>query len=396
MRVRATEDGYEVTSAELGTPHPQLITATLVLDRHFHPIREVMRVRNGSAVREVRFVEADYERRPTSSVPDAIFDPQDQGLRSKIDRRPAASRAFASDVQLAELHIAVLYQLNNLNADASEPLEVEQTSDGHIRITGMVADDNRKQQLISRLDLLDNHQLLQLQIVSPNDVQKHGKKPSRTLTGPVNMYDVGQTKPPADAALRAYFQAQGLSQEPLDAAVSGFSREALEHSQRALQNASALRRLSVAFSTAELRSVSLASQQQWTEMVAKHAATLEVELRALHELLARLSPSREQLFSEKDNDSSIETPAQFASAADQLLAKTKSLDQSVSSVFASSQSPDAPAADIQSLIKATSDAIPLQNAVEITSFAVQLNASGRTAAINRQHSRPDKQTPQQP
>jgi hypothetical protein len=182
----------------------------------------------------------------------------------------------------------------------------------------------------------------------------------------------------------------------LDAAVSGFSREALGHAQRALQNASALRRLSATFSTAELSSVGLASQQQWTEMVAKHAVALEVELRALHEQLARLSPSPEQLPGANDVGSAIETPVELARAADQILAKTKSLDQSVSSVFASSQSPDAPLANFQSLITATNDAIPLQNAVEITSFAVQLNASGRTAAINRQHSRSDKQTPTQP
>jgi DNA-directed RNA polymerase specialized sigma24 family protein len=395
-QLHPTEDGYELTAVEPVASRPQLVSATLVLDRHFHPIREVMRVRSGTDVREVRFVQADYERRPSTSVPDAIFDPHDQGLRSKVDRHPMISRPLASDVQLTELHIAVLYQLNNLNADASEPLEVEQTSDAHIRITGMVADDDRKQQLLSRLDLLDNHQLLQAEIVSPNDLQTHGKKSPRTLAGTVSMYDVGQTEPPADAALRAYFQTQGLSNEPLDAAVSGFSREALGHAQRALQNASALRRLSVSFSTTELRSVGLASQQQWTEMVVKHAAALEVELRALHEQLARLLPSPEPLPGASDAGSAIGTPAELTRAADQILAKTKSLDQRVGSVFASSQSPDAPPVDFQSLITATNAAIPLQNAVDITSFAVQLNASGRTAAINRQHSRPETQTPNRP
>jgi DNA-directed RNA polymerase specialized sigma24 family protein len=395
-QIRPTEDGYELTTAEPGTSQPQLITATLVLDRHFHLTREVMRVRSGSDIREVRFVEADYERRPTSSVPDAIFDPQDQGLRSRMERHPLIPRGIAGDVQLAELHIAVLYQLNNLNADTSEPLDVEQTSDGHIRITGMVADDDRKQQLATRLDLLDDHQLLQVQIASPNDLQRRGKKAPRPPAGAVSMYDVGQTKAPADALLRKYFQGQGLSQESQDAAVSGLSREALNHAQRALQNAAALKRLSSTFSASELRAVSLTSQQQWTEMVAKHAAALEVELRALREQLSRFSPSPEQFPAATAADGLIANPAQFAQAVDELLSRTKNLDQQVSAVFASSQSPDAPATDIQSLIKATSDAIPLQNAVEITSFAVQLNASGRTAAINRLHSRPDKQPPAQP
>lgn len=395
-RIRSTQDGYELTISEPGSSHPKLISMTLVLDRHLHPIREVMRVHREDAVYEIRFVQADYERRPATSVPDAIFDPHDQGLRFSSDRRPAVSKGIVSDVQLTELHIAVLYQLNNLNADTGDPIEVEKTSDGHIRVAGMVANDDRKQELLSHLNLLNDQQRLEVQIFSPNDLKKGGKKPSGALIGTVSMYDVGQTKPPADVALRTYFQAQGLSGKSLDAAVSGFSREALGRAQRALQNAAALKRLSDIFSTSELRSVSLAAQQQWTEMVAKHAAALEVELRALHEQLARLSPIPEQFPDAGDADSLIETPAQFTRAAHQLLTKARMLDQSVSSVFASSQSQDVYPADIQSLITATSNAIPLQKAVEMTRFSVQLNASGRTAGINRQHRQPETQIPNRP
>ena len=210
------------------------------------------------------------------------------------------------------------------------------------------------------------------------------------------MFDLGETKPPADAELRTYFQAQGLSKESLDAAVSGFSREALGHSQRALQNAAALKRLSDTLSASELRSVSVATQRQWTEMVTKHAAALEVELRALHKQITRLSHGPQQLPGTGDPGSAIEKPEQFARAADQLLTQTKNLDQSVSSVFASSQFQDAQPADIPSLISATSNAIPLQKAVEMASFAVQLNASGRTAATNWQNSRPEMHTSDRP
>jgi len=212
----------------------------------------------------------------------------------------------------------------------------------------------------------------------------------------VSMYELGETKAPADTALRAYFQAQGLSGDPLDAAVSGFSREVLGHAQRALQSASVLDRLGSTFPAADLRFISLSSRQQWSEMAAKHAAALEVELRALHEQLGRLSPSTPQTPSVSDADAVIDNPAQFARAANQLLLRTQSLNRSVGSVFASSQSPDAAPASIDSLVVATDSAIPLQQAVEITSFAVQLSASGKTAAINRQDSRADKQPPNQP
>jgi DNA-directed RNA polymerase specialized sigma24 family protein len=396
VQIRSTEDGFELTTSEPGTSHPQLISATLVLDRHLHPIREDMRIRKGTDVHEVRFVEADYERRPASSVPDAIFDPEDQGLLSKVDRYPITPKPIVSGVQLTELHIAVLYQLNALRADTSEPIEVEQTSDGHIRVSGTVADDDRKQEILSRLSLLDNHQLLQTQLVSPGDVQRRGIKAPQPVVNAVSMYELGETKAPADAALRTYFQAQGLSGDALDAAVVGFSREALGHAQRALQNASALNRLGSTFPAADLRFISLSSQQQWTEMAAKHAAALEVELRALHEQLGRLSPSTPQLPGVNDADAVIENPAQFARAANQLLLRTQSLNRNVGSVFASGQSPDAPSTSIDSLVVATDSAIPLQQAAELTSFAVQLSASGKTALINRQDSRADKQPPNQP
>jgi len=187
--------------------------------------------------------------------------------------------------------------------------------------------------------------------------------------------------------LRAYFQAQGLSQKSLDTAVSQFSREALEHALRALQNAAALKRLSAISLSPELRYVDLVSKQQWTEMAAQHAAALESELRALHEHLSVLSSSPDQRAGFEVPRSEIENPAQFARTVDQLLCTTKVLDQRVSSVFASSQTTDAQLADIQSQITTISDAIPLQKAVEVTSFAVQLNASGKTSAMNPQDSR---------
>jgi len=393
--IRRTEDGYELTTSEMESSHPQLVSATLVLDRHYHPIREVMRLRDGADVREVRFIQADYERRPSSSVPDAIFDPSDQGLHSRMDRRPILSRSLTNNAQLAELHIAALYQLNRLDADASEPIEVDQTSDGRIRVSGTVADDSRKQQILSQLSLLNDHQLLDLQIISAQDVIRAAKA-QRATNGSISTYDLDETKAPANAILRGYFQSQGLTGEPLDAAVRAFSREALGHAQRALQNASALSRLGNAFPAADFRSISFSSQQQWTEMTAKHAAALEVELRNLQDQMARLSPSQSQQPGTNNMDALISDPPAFARATQQLLLKTKQLNQTVGSEFASGQSSDTPPTNIDSLVTMTSAAIPLEEAANVTSFAVQLNAAARTAEISRQHSRPDTRPPDQP
>ncbi len=238
---------------------------------------------------------ADYESRPASSLPDAIFDPADQGLRSKnVNSHSIISKGIVGEVQLAELHIAVLYQLNSLNANASEPIEVEKTFDGHIRISGVVADDARKHQILSRLNLLNNHQLLVTRLVSLDDVLRHGVNAQPRSSETITSYDVYQTKVPADAALRASFKAHGLSGKEQDAAVLAFSREALGHAQRALQSASALNRLGNTFPPDDLGSICFSSQQ-WTEMVAKHSAALEAELRALREQLSQLTPSSGEL-----------------------------------------------------------------------------------------------------
>jgi hypothetical protein len=352
-------------------------------------------MRSGMDIYEIRLVEVDYERRLASSVPDAIFDTVDPGLHSKAALGPNISIGVGSEVQLAELYIAVLYQLNSLNADSSDPIDIDRTSDGHIRISGMVSDDERKQQILFHLNLLDNHHLLLMQLVSPADILRHGINASRS-TETIARYDVQQTKIPADAALRTYLKAHGIAGKAQDDAVVAFSREALRHAQRALQSASALNRLGNTFPPDDLRSIGFSSQQQWAEMVAKHSATLETELRALHEQLSRLTPSSEQLPNVSNAGDAIEDPTQFARAANQLLLRTKSLNRSVGSAFASSPSSDATPASIDSLIAATRDAIPLREAVDITSFAVELNASARTAMINRQHSQIDKQSPNKP
>jgi hypothetical protein len=71
-------------------------------DAHFHPIREVLRVRNTGPIRDVRYVEADYERRPPASVPDAIFGSRGQGLRASVDRQSFVPASIARDVQLRD------------------------------------------------------------------------------------------------------------------------------------------------------------------------------------------------------------------------------------------------------------------------------------------------------
>ncbi len=393
VRIRSSADEYELSTSGPTSEHPQLISATLVLDRRLRPIRETMQLHTGAGIRVVRFLQADYELRFSSSVPDAIFEPQNEGIQSSVGRRSIAPVSVATDIQLSELQIAVLYQLSNLAAEPSEQIEAKRTRNGYVQVSGIVANDNRKKTIVSTLNLLKDRRLLKVRLVTPRDIQTHSAPGRQTIYEPANVYDMRETRAPADAALRRHFQAQGLSEEALDAAVAAFSHEALEHAQRALEQASALERLGNSFSAAELASVSHLSQQQWVEMVAKYSAALQVELRALQGQLAQLAPANKPPpRADIPQSITIDSPAQFMGAAAQLLRDTQAANQQISNTFAihgsdnTHPNPDSALASVRS-------AIPVTEAEEIARFAVRLNASARTVQINQQNTGVAKSLP---
>lgn len=382
-KVRVTDEGYTLTAVP-GDARPHLLLATLIIDKQLHPIREVLRIRRDAKVFEVGFEEASYERQTAVSVPDIIFDPRAQGLISLKERASVMQELSVRSVHLTELYIAVLLRLNSLNADTSDPIEVMKTSDGHLRVVGIVSSDARKEEILAQLRQLDNYQDLDMRLISPNDiVQEKRSKPQTSVPSSVSTYDIAQTQAPVDTLLRAYFLANGSSGADVDTAVSKFSRGVLNHAQCALQHASVLKYLGDSFSPSELKVISRVSQQQWAELAAKHAVALKNELYAINTQLTLIVPMMKR---PQDTDHpilTIENPDTFRQAANDLFVQTKALDEQVSNVFASSQAQGAQVNDMNSLVAAIKNAIPLQDSIEMSDFTTKLDMSGSTAS-NRQ------------
>jgi DNA-directed RNA polymerase specialized sigma24 family protein len=374
LRIQPGKAGYELTADAPIEGHPQLESATLVLNRRFQPVRASLRIRSGSNVHELRFVQSSYERKPRALVPDAIFEPVSSSVVRDVHPlgiNPGPLPAESIPL-LAELQIAVLYRLNRLGADTGEPVEVERTGDGRIHVSGAIADDALRQRISSQLQALPNHQLLDLKLFSPHALRRAAPFPKAPST---RVYEIDQGKSAADPTLRKYFQAQGLSGEPLDSAVVAFSHDALEHAQRALQHAYALDRLGRALSATELRSVSPASQQQWTEMLHQHASDLQQQLFAIRGQLAKLSAPA-AMPDAAGQSVPIENPVQFNQAAGRLLQQVQELNRRVSNVFASGTSGEGQAGQ-DNLPATITKLLPLQQATEIQSFARKWNASAQ-------------------
>ena len=388
--VRHVADGYELTITEPEATHPELISATLTFNRSLHPIREVIQVRRGDEIREARFIQADYERKPSSEVPDIIFAPPDASLdvnnhKTSVESSPrdVGGRTVASDVELSQLYIAVLYQLSNLNADTSDPIEVERTADRRLRVDGMLSDERRKQEIRASLNLIENRQFLELHLMSPLNASKKLAGHTQPIAKTMSSFDMDQAEAPADAALRAVFQAKGMSGPMVDEAVRGFSRDILTHAQAALQHASILNRLGSGINASVLRTVDFESQARWTELVARHANALDRELQAINKQLRQISLSREDGTAEEKSYPLADAPEQFAEQANQLLIKVQNLNRTAGNIFAVGHAADAKVADIESLAAATRKSIPLGEAAEIKKFAVELSASETAASLKR-------------
>jgi DNA-directed RNA polymerase specialized sigma24 family protein len=387
VRMNPVREGYELMTDGPIAGHPQLLSAALVITRRLQPVRVTLRVHAVGNIHELRFVQAGYERRPSASVPDSTFDPASY----------TAAREFHSEIHppnlpvaentaplLAELQIAVLYQLNRLGADTAEPIEVKRTDDGILRVSGAISDNTLKARIASRLRALPNHRLLDLKLFSPHELRMHASHAPQSPA--TRVYEIDQSKSAADALLRKHYQVKGLSGEQLDSAVVTFSHNALEHGQRALQHAYALDRLGRALSTSELQSVSLASQHQWTEMVHQHASDLEQQLMAIHGQLGELSTSATALPNADAGSIPIANPLQFSQAANRLLQQVQELNRRVSNVFApgttgedQTSQGDSLADSVDAIIKV----IPLQQAREINSFAMELSSSPTAPAIEQ-------------
>ncbi len=396
-QVRQVATGYELTRVGPTLAQPQLVSATLVLDRHLQPVRQTIRVREGAEIRELHFVQANYEREPSASVPDTVFDPNgDQrssdGPHHSLSGRPhGLGEPMTNNMQLAELQIAVLYQLHELGADTGTPIEVARTPEGRLRVSGTVNDDALKQAIVSHLQARTGSQLLDLRLLSSTDIQRRGSGIHRSGRYDASIYEINQAGSPADETLRKYFSAKGLSGDRLDAAMAQFSRDALQLAQHALQDSYALDRLGSALSAEEFHSISAASQQQWVELVAAHAANLEHELTTLRGQLAEISPPGGEQPMAAGGLMAIEDPAQFERAAGRLLRQARELNRQIGDFFTANASTEGQthAAPLATTI----DTIPLRQAGELAQFAGRLASSAAWAQANRQDKEDGKSIP---
>lgn len=386
-RVQKTDDGYDLTADGPFKSRPDIVSAVLVLDSRLHPIRERILIHTGAELVEARFVETNYERRPSSSVPDTTFTrgQGSTGFDSGSNTGSPASRLSwlsTEDVRLTQLEIGVLYQLNQVGADSGDPIEISRTAGGRIQVAGGVADEAKRNQIVAHLDRLADHQLLDVQLIAQSNARTQAARTFEKLPETASIYDVGDNRIPADAMMRRYLTDNGTPSSRMNEAVAQLSNQILADSQRALQDAYALDRLGKVLAQSRSDTISPLAQQEWTEMAVKHSFGLQNALGELSKQLSSMSPEAGRNPVSDPAPVSLNDPSEFARTAHTLLREVQEINHNIGVAFTYSPS-EGPGKNIEDFLGDTLRAIPSRDARTLGETVRSLSASAQSMASPR-------------
>lgn len=325
-----------------------LLKATLVLSRaDLHASEQTLLVRQGSEVREYRFVEASFERHAPQAVAPAVFDPDHELLahsgKTKDERATAVSLTEPLSSNLspprvlatAALEVEVLRLLNQAGADLGEQVSVARTPGGLLKVQGIVETDRRKAEIVSALAPVTSNPAIEVEIQTVAEAvaqqQKSGST-SRTVTA--RQVEMSDDSIPVAADLRRYF-GKGDSQNTED--VRRFASRVISRSSRAVSHAAALKRLINQLSAEDLRTLDPEARAKWLTLIRDHARAYQDETARLRQELQPIFFSGAPLDAPQDG-AKITDDAGLARAIGSLFELGAASDDAIRSAFSISPS----------------------------------------------------------
>ncbi len=230
-------------------------------------------------------------------------------------------------VDLAALEIEARSLLDQADANLGEQISVTRTPDGKLVINALVETDARKTALAQTLAPLSNHPAVTLKLAT---YAESARQQSRATHEPaVTQIEAAAASFPAEAELRRYFAAQGVSAAQLDERLTQFANRAQRQAALPLRHARALNTLTRQFSAAELAALAPEAKAKWLRLVRTHAQAAQRETAVLRELL-------QPVFAADSGNNEGNLPDDFNAAVKELLALTAQHDDVVNTAFIAS------------------------------------------------------------
>jgi hypothetical protein len=223
--------------------------------------------------------------------------------------------------------IEVLNLLNTVGADISEQITVARTAGGRLLVDGLVESAARKNQILHALSPVRDDPSVTINIRTIEEAALELARQNRVANpSAVDRVEVQKGTLPVDSDLRAYFARNG--RDPGDE-IPRFASRAVNRSQAALFQASALKRLANRFTSGQLKTLDPAARAKWLSMVKGYAAAVRRETSALR---SQLEPVFGEVVSGGVNEN-LATDEEMIRAAGQLYELAAANDRVVRSAF---------------------------------------------------------------
>jgi RNA polymerase sigma factor (sigma-70 family) len=338
VRVDEDANAYVVAYERDTAQRPNgLLSASLTLNRtDLHATEQKFIVSRQGELREYRFSEAGFEKKPTSAVHDDLFVPEPElltpaakgpaGNNGRLDADPKSMAERSSEaVASLELEIEVTYLLNRIKADLGEQVNLSRTAGGMLRIEALAENDARKDEILKALGPVRNNPAVKVEVSTVAEALKRQR--DRSDKTAIREVEVENNRIPADAELRAYFTARLTGREAIDEEITRYTNRVMSRSRQALLHASALKKLIARFSPAEINELEPKAQATWLAMIREHAIGYQHELAALKQDLRPIFNGPEDAPAETVNEKNL------AQSAARLVELSYANDEAVRAAF---------------------------------------------------------------
>jgi hypothetical protein len=308
--LKETKAAYIISyqSAETGAAEG-LLKATLTISKNeFRAVEEALVVGKADGLREYRFVESRFERKPASGVAPTIFEPDAELLgasmsRTELRAEPAkagellpsapGTKTTTDAVASPELEIEVTYLLDQIKANLGEQISIVRTREGKLRVEAIVDTEQRKSEMLRALAPVINHPAVRVQVETVTEALERRKLQSRSIPGEVIVREVEVTAEPfpAYSELRAYFlNSKGFSNEQSEVEARQFAHRMLERSHNAMRHVGALKQLVRQFPAEDIGRLTPEARAKWLSMIHAHARAFRQEMIGLRQELSPVFP----------------------------------------------------------------------------------------------------------
>ena len=202
--------------------------------------------------------------------------------------------------------------LNQAKADRSEQVALTRSAGGSLRVEGVVASQERKDEFLKALAPVIDNPAVAINIRTISEATE-----SRTSTKSISVQETPDTANTVatDEELRHYFSQKDPA-GPTDAAIRAHSSEAVNRAYNVLFHAIEIKQLVKRFATVDMRTVAPDARVKWIRMLREHATALSNDNAALRGKIQPIFFAGSPVLT--SDEASIQSDADLARAVDRL------------------------------------------------------------------------------